>query len=294
MPETAENTAPFRWDLIRPDQLGSLLSDVEEPDLWFLDDLVKCAGKVLARSGNGELIFVGRSLDSMFDLLGGALAGEPPLHRLPVSLARPLSWSGTRKARYRAFTAGERVQAQRALTAVGVTPSDLARRKRPATFVDVVSSGSTFTDLFWLLRDWIEAENQPWAVIRRKVRFLGVTYRRPTSPKTFRWQQHAAWTAQLPAGSVRNVSLDGEVLGYFADAQPKLTRRFHPERWLADADGPNRDQKTRQALAEAVAVVAHGRSVAGRRGLSRAINGEPGLAQPWLRSLTTRLNTSVG
>jgi hypothetical protein len=35
---------------------------------------VICAAKLLARSGNGDLVFVHRSLDSMFDLLGGALA----------------------------------------------------------------------------------------------------------------------------------------------------------------------------------------------------------------------------
>ena len=45
---------------------------------------------MLARSGNGDLVFVGRSLDSMFDLLGGALAGladDRRLHRLPLSFA---------------------------------------------------------------------------------------------------------------------------------------------------------------------------------------------------------------
>ncbi|MDQ7904166.1 hypothetical protein RB614_06470 [Phytohabitans sp. ZYX-F-186] len=72
----AEQSVPFRWDLVTPDQLGSLLRGTSPPDLWFLDDLVACTGKVLARSGNGDLVFVGRSLDSMFDLLGGALAGS--------------------------------------------------------------------------------------------------------------------------------------------------------------------------------------------------------------------------
>ncbi len=50
---------------------------VSQPDLWFIDDLVQCAGKVLARSGNGDLVFVGRSLDSTSDLLSGALADIP-------------------------------------------------------------------------------------------------------------------------------------------------------------------------------------------------------------------------
>ena len=75
VPEPVEPSVPFRWDLVTPDQLGSLLTGTDEPRLWFLDDLTACAGKVLARSGNGDLLFVGRSLDSLFDLLSGVLAG---------------------------------------------------------------------------------------------------------------------------------------------------------------------------------------------------------------------------
>jgi hypothetical protein len=85
------SNVPFRWDLVTPDQLGSLIAGTDAPDLWFLDDLTGCTGKVLARSGNGDLVFVGRSLDSMFDLLGGVFAGraEPRLMRLPFSFQRP-------------------------------------------------------------------------------------------------------------------------------------------------------------------------------------------------------------
>ena len=34
-----EPNRPFRWDLIRPDQLGSLLDDVQSWELSFLEDL---------------------------------------------------------------------------------------------------------------------------------------------------------------------------------------------------------------------------------------------------------------
>ena len=65
MPE--EPNRPFRWDLVRPDQLGSLLDDLPELDLWYLDELVSCAGRVLAHCADGDLYFVGRSVDSLFD-----------------------------------------------------------------------------------------------------------------------------------------------------------------------------------------------------------------------------------
>jgi hypothetical protein len=130
----------------------------------------------------------------------------------------------------------------------------------------------------------------PWDVIRRKLRFVGVTVRHKTSPNTFRWQQHAPWTRLLPARAVLNVSLDWPAWTYLADRQVKLTRSFTPDRWLADAADPDRGEPTRQALAEAAALVAYGRTPAGRTELARAVAGEPGLAEPWLRSLVTDLS----
>ena len=53
----------------------------------------------------------------------------------------------------------------------------------------------------------------------------------------------------------------------------------------------DREERTCRALAEAVALVAYGRSRTGRQALARAIGGEPALAQPWLRTLITNLNS---
>ena len=288
-----DTPVPFRWDLIGPDQLGSMIDPDTQPDLWFLPELVQCTGKVLARSGGGDLVFVGRSLDSMFDLLGGALAGcdaPPGLDRLPLSFALGRVFvDGTWQRQL--FTDAHRRQLRAILTGLGLTPPALARRDRPVTFVDVVHEGGTFTDLFTQLREWIEDERAQWDVIRRKLRFVGVTRRQKTSPNTWRWQQHEDWTGQLPSGSVVNVSLDPALWSHFGDVQTKLTRTLRPDRWLAEADGPGRAEATRQALSEAVALVAFGRSAAGRRQLARAIDGEPALAQAWLRSLVRQLAT---
>ena len=155
---------PFRWDLVTPDQLGSLLDGVEEPDLWFLDELVTCAGKVLARGGDARLVFVGRSLDSMFDLLSGAVPDR--VTRLPLSLA--------------GLTEAHIPRAREVLTEHGITPPVLAREA--VTFVDVVSQGSTFSKLFSLLDNWIVDTREPWNVIRRHLRFVGVTWAKHTSP----------------------------------------------------------------------------------------------------------------
>ncbi len=68
--------------------------------------------------------------------------------------------------------------------------------------VDVVDGGNAFTELIDLLRHWIDEQREPWPVIGRKVRFMGVTVRRKTSPNTFRRQQETVWTRQLPAHAV--------------------------------------------------------------------------------------------
>ena len=98
-----------------------------------------------------------------------------------------------------------------------------------------------FGELFQLLDEWIDETRGPWDVIRKQLRVVGVTIRRKTSPNTGRWQQHAGWTSRLPVRS-----------------------------WLAEDDGSDRDERTRQALAEAVALVKYGRGKDGRRAIARA------------------------
>jgi len=277
---------PFRWDLVTPSQLGTLLDGVPTPTVAN-PELARCSGRVLARSGNGDLAFVGRSLDSMFDLLSGALSGvhaAPMLHRLPLSFAR--EWQG--RAR-RALTAGELDVARDLLTSAGVTPHALARRSRPVTFVDVAFTGQTFGELYSLIRDWVDDECAQWDVISKKVRFVGVTSRTKTSPNTVRWAQQQPWRSELPRKSVMSVSMEARLWSYLGDYQPKLTRSFTPERWVVEADGPDHSERTRAALAEAVAFVAQGRSEVCRRQVADAMKGEPALAQPWLRDLRTRL-----
>jgi hypothetical protein len=207
----------------------------------------------------------------MFDLLGGAIPDR--VTRLPLSLG--------------GFSEAHTPRAREVLTEHGITPSALAREA--VTFVDVVSLGSTFSRLFTLFDNWIVETREPWGVIRRHLRFVGVTWATKTSPNTWRWQQHADWTGRLPARSVVNVSMRSFAWSHLANAQPKLTRSFRPSDWFADDDGPDRGERTRQALAEAVALVAYGRSRDGRRAIARATDGEPGLREGWLRSLVAGL-----
>ncbi|MET9311363.1 hypothetical protein ABZX12_06030 [Kribbella sp. NPDC003505] len=278
-----EPTRPFRWDLIRPDNLGSLLDDVQTWELFFLEDLVRCAARVLGQCGDGDLYFVGRSVDSLFDLLSGALAGtgwSSRLHPLPLSL-----FGGDGKG----FTDTELRQLRTNLAADGLAPADLMRG-RPTVFVDLVHEGSTFGNLYGVLRRWIDDEHAQWDVIRRQLRFVGITTRTKTSPNTWRWQQHADFAAELPASAIRNVSLDARLWSYFGNYQHKTAGSFRRTRWTApEAADPRRDERTRIALAEAVRVVAAGRSPEVRRMLAELLSREPAIRERWLRDLQVSL-----
>ncbi|WP_249350411.1 hypothetical protein [Microbispora sp. H10836] len=273
---------PYRWNLIRPDRLGTLLDGRPEPALPYPDDLVECGAKILARSGNGDVHFVGRSADSVFDLLSGALSATSRPDRvrlLPFSyrFEEPLRPHEIRQLRVN-------------LAAAGVSPHALARRRRPIVFADLVHRGYTFTHLYALLRDWIDDEHEAWDVIRLKLRFLGVTERQKTSPKTWRWWQDCAWTAELPRSGVTNVSVDRFVWFYLGDHQQKLTASFRRTRWADETVArPRHDKKTLDALAEAVAVAGLGRTPQVRTALARVMAREPSFGEPWLRSLALEL-----
>ncbi|MEV6448086.1 hypothetical protein [Amycolatopsis sp. NPDC051716] len=281
-----EAIRPFRWDLVRPDHLGSLLDGLPEPDLWFLDDLIDCAAKVLARSEDGELYFVGRSADSVFDLLGGTLPDPGRLHLLPLSTTWMDSRPGGR------LHPAEVAQLRANLAAHGLAPAGLARGSRPLVFADVVSTGRTLEQLLGILRDWAADERADWPAILRRVRIVGLTRRKHTSPNTHRWQQHANWARDVP---IRNVSVESALFSYLADHQHKLTPSFGRYRW-ADrrVRRPGRDDRTRRALAEAVRIAEAGRTPAVRAKLVRVLEREPAIAEPWLRDIVMRLAAKGG
>lgn len=279
----SEPNRPFRWDLVRPDQLGSLLDGVDVPPLHFLDGLVECAARVLAQCGDGDLYFVGRSVDSLYDLLSGALADtgwSSRLHPLPLSLYG---------LRGQGFNAEELRQLRTNLTAEGLSPADLMRG-RPTVFVDLVYRGSTFENLYAVLRDWIEDERAQWDVIRRQLRFIGITWRTKTSPNTWRWQQHADFAGELPAAGIRNVSLEGWIWSYFGNHQPKTAESFRRTRWSdTEVAEPRRAEEARMALAEAVQVVSAARTAEVRRALADELARQPAMSERWLRDLQLSL-----
>jgi hypothetical protein len=276
-----EPNRPFRWDLARGDQLGSLLEGIPAPHLWYADALLDCAAKILARSDDGDLRFVGRSVDSLYDLLSGCLATtswQGRLHLLPLAM----------QIHHGSLSEREVLQLRANFAADGLAPHDLARLRRPVVFVDLVDVGTTFGYLYAFLRRWIADERAQWDVIRLKLRFIGITVRTYTSPNAYRWQQWVAWTRELPAPAITNVSLDLDVWAYLGNDQRKTTASFRPDRWLDDSVArPRHDDTARAALAEAVALLRHGEAV--RDQLVTALARQPQFSERWLRALALEL-----
>jgi hypothetical protein len=177
------------------------------------------------------------------------------------------------------------------LTALDLAPPQLMRRNRTIAFVDLVARGGTFGNLVSQLHAWLD-ETAPgrWPAAREKIRLVGITARTKTSPKTWRWQQHAAWTKLLPRRAIVNVALDRELWSYLGDHQIKVSESFPAWRWDRPLPlRPRHDAATRAALAEAVAFFDLGRSAASRARLVGRLLAEPAVREPWLRALALDL-----
>lgn len=274
---------PFRWDVTRRSQLGSL-PEIELPETYpqFEEDLLTCSARILAFAGDSDLVFVGRSPQPLFDLLSGLLVET--------------SWSD----RLRLLNVGLRhVEAptEEQLRAiypyfeeVGLEPHALTQRRRGTALVDVVATGETLGILLTLLKKWSDDVLADWRAVAGKVRIVGLTWREKTSPNTWRWQQHAEWVKRLRPSEIKNVSVPLRLGTYLAAEAPKTNYSFTPS-WWGDEDvtRPVRDHEARQALALAVHLFDLGRTTETRSRFARALASEPTMKESWFRSLILEL-----
>jgi len=271
-----ESVKPFRWNVARREQLGRLLAGAYDGDCWWRqDEFQQCCAKVLAYSGGRRLFFVGRSLESMFDYLSGALCDTSWVNRLNLFL----------------FSMRFTHVDQPALNAIrdymrelGLDPRSIAQSA--VTFADLVWSGETFSNLIGLLRDWCAEDGMDWQGVRRSIRIIGVTSRTKTSPNTWRWQQHSEAVRALPAGAVKNVSLEPRLWGYLGDTQAKATPAYNPRRWGdVDVTHPDHKEKYLAGLQEAWNIFEDGRTPESRRSLTRWMTQTTGMQYEWFRNL---------
>jgi hypothetical protein len=141
----------FRWNIARREQLGRLVTGEPVERLpSILEEVRRCAARVIAMAGDSQLVFVGRSPEALFDYLTGAFAGTSWADRMTLL---HLSLKGSSQ-RWAEMTVKTRSALRQQFGALALNPAAIVAGARPIAFVDVICDGDTFASLTHLLFDW--------------------------------------------------------------------------------------------------------------------------------------------
>lgn len=279
---------PFRWNITNQTQLGTLVRG-HKAYVYdeFYEHMLRCCSRVLSLADDSDLVFVGRSPESIFDHLSGLLLHTSWFDRLEL-LQFSMRFRDESEIRQQNPPA---INAMRSyLQTLGLHPEGLATRVRPAAFIDLVLSGDTFGRLVTFLHTWSEEIHFDWNAVKRRIRLVGITARTKTSPNTWRWQQHVSWKSLLARGAIKNVSIPPELWNYLGDVQEKVTRSFTPEHWVnPNASSPNHGDAQLRALRLAFEIFESGKTKERRRALASLMVAEPAMKEAWYRSLVQEI-----
>jgi hypothetical protein len=277
---------PFRWDVRRPERLGRLIVGERAATYdGFFADLRGCAARVLALGGDSDLMFVGRSPESLYDYLGGALAGTAWAERLglvQVSLKsldpdwlvgnEPGAVAGLRE-----YLAGLRLD-----------PPGLIGRRRTVAVVDLVNSGETFARLVQLLETWCRERGWDWTSAHCKLRFVAITWRAERS-----WRRELDWAGRVPKSRFTDVAIPGTLWDCLGNWQAKTTVSHGWKRWAAPA-GPVRERDQLRALRLAAWITERAGSRDEREALHGLLVRQPAVRFRWFRRLCRELRGASG
>lgn len=274
---------PFRWDIARREQLGRLVEGEETPSYaLYLDDLLECCARVTASCANHDLAFIGRSPEGIFDYLSGLLLDTTWARRLSllnVSL-RFLEGQGRKPRAWRGFLEH--------LDDMDLAPHTIAAHERGVALVDLVASGSTLGELVELMLNAAREAGVDPAAVRRRLRIVGITGRTHTSPKTWRWHQHAEWTKAFRPSAIKNVSVEWRLWGFLGNNEEKVSARNPPWRWHEQPEVTRKGTQLR-ALRLARRVFDAGCSSEHRERFAARLAEAPEMKERWLRALVTEL-----
>jgi hypothetical protein len=281
-------TKPFRWDIARREQLGRLVhQETNEPLPELFDFLRQCSARIIAFSGDANLIFIGRSPENIFDYLSGVLATTSWADRCRlINISLRLETRSTLQEEYPyAIKEGRQLFAE-----YDLSPEQVLQDSRPIAFVDFVASGETFGRIAELLMDWAEDCHLNLASFRKKLRFIGITRRTKTSPNTWRWQQNVAWTKAFSPSQIKNVSIESSRWNLMGNYDPKVSLSNPPWRWgKDDLLYPSRENDQLAALNLALFIYDTGNSVDERLAFAKCLATAPGMRHSWYRELITEL-----
>lgn len=275
---------PFRWNLRFRESLGGLLDGPRAPAYpEFRDDLLGCAARCLALSHNGDLCFLGRSPESLFDLLSGLLLDTPWADRLRL-VPFSMRFFDQQTVRRRIPGALESLHAHFRLLEIG--PDELIAAAHPIVFIDLVDYGRTLGHLVSVMHAWSTAAALDWRAVKAKLRIVGITWSEPPSPHTRRWHQQAEWVRLLNRGAIKNVAVPGRLWDYLGNRQVKVTESFSPWRWATgELSTPNYHEEHLAALRLAADLFDSGRTRMCREPFVGLLSQERAMRFPWFRSL---------
>lgn len=279
---------PFRWDLTRRKNLGSLV-DGEQAESYpaFDDHLLPCCSRVLGFGGDSDLIFVGRSPESIFDHLSGLLFDSSWFDRLELlHFSMRFHDEATVLQEH-----PESITAMRAyLQHLDLHPAGIATRTRPAAFIDLVATGETFGRLITFLRNWSDSTGFDWNAVKRRIRLIGITEKTKTSPKTWRWQQQASWVSLLESRSIKNVSIPRVLWQYLGNYQYKVSQSYTPSRWGdPELSVPSYSESQIKAVRLAYELFEFGRTKERRKQFVSLLVKEPAMKHEWFRMLVQEI-----
>lgn len=279
---------PFRWDLSRREQLGRLVRPrPKESEPGLLDELRRCSARLLALAGDSELVFVGRSPESIFDYLSGALVPTSWRDRLVLFNLSVRDWTPKDVA---TLLPRGLVAFREHLRHAGLAPADVAASPRPVALVDLVWAGVTFGHLQQMMLDWAREQKVDPAAVRRRLRFIGITERTKNSPNTWRWYQRVAWASDYPRSALKSVSIPWWLWDYLGNRQAKVAHSNPPMYWGAEwMAEPPRYSENLEALRLAVRLYDRGARRDERQALAAALAAQPEMRHPWLRRLVLEL-----
>jgi hypothetical protein len=278
----------FRWNVTRREQLGGLLEgEPAESYPEFLEDLRRCCARVIAMAGDSRLVFVGRSPESLYDYLTGALAATSWADRL--AMLNVSLWAFGRYEETSPTPAGcDAMRAQ--FAGVGLEPAQIAAGPRPIALIDLVSSGGTLETLVELLISEAEYAGVDVRAVQRRIRVVGISQQERPHPKTWRWRTHTRWPVAFRPSAVKGVSIPPQLWDYLGNTQKKVARTNPPARWGdPEMERPPREADHVAALRLAARVYRSARGRHERQALASQIAAGPAMRHPWCRSLVLEL-----
>jgi hypothetical protein len=281
---------PFRWTIVKREQLGTLVDASEPINLnrkGFLSEIRQASARIVGLSDHADLVFVGRTPENFFDYLSGVLCDiddAPALHLVHFSLR----WAGPNGLRS--------IEPEKLngffdyLADEGIDAASISKSAKPLALVDFIASGGTMENLIQLLQAQAERDGVDWNAVQRRLRIIGLRVRTHNSPNTWRWQQHQDWLHLIPDAVIKNVSAPAHLLYHLANDQPKVTRSFHPGRW-GDDDTEDHyvTDAQKQALRLAVQLYDVGRAREERARFVSNIVKSQEMRQPATRRLVSRI-----